>query len=82
MDKGIKLERVVFLDENRSNPLCYACEQELSGFLITEKQIYDYFSQENIDYLTKNNYILLTEKYDPKLIIYLCRNCSEAKGEK
>lgn len=79
MDKGINLERVVFLDENRSNPLCHVCKKELSGFLITEEELISYFSPKNLGWLFKKKYILQTKRYAPKLIVYLCRKCSKAK---
>jgi len=75
----LKLQKLVFLDENILNPSCEKCGKELSGFLISEEKLQE-FSPIDLGWLIQKNYIMKTEKYKPKLIIFLCINC--CKGER
>ena len=80
MPKEMILQRLVFLDENTLNPSCYKCDKELSGFLISEKELIEFFSPVDIGWLIQKKLIQQSKRYSPKLIIYLCRHC--CKGEK
>lgn len=80
MAKELKLQRLVFLDENVLNPFCPVCNKELSGFLITEKELLSNFSDVDLGWLLQNKLIKQSRKYNPKLVIFLCRHC--CKGEK
>lgn len=79
MKPPLRLQKLVFLDENKLNPNCHKCKKELSGFLITQKQLVDYFSPVDIGWLVQKKLIKKSANYAPKLIVFLCRHC--CKGE-
>ena len=83
MPKELNLQRLVFLYENRLNPSCHKCKKELSGFLISQKELVEFFSPIDIGWLVQKKLIQRSENYKPKLIIYLCRYCiKENKNDK
>lgn len=81
MDKELNLQRLLFLDENKSNPPCHNCNKELSGFLISQEELVGFFDPKDIGWLVQKNLIQKTNKYKPKLIIYLCRYCIKENNE-
>lgn len=82
MDKALTLQKLVFLDENKLNPFCHVCNKELSGFLISQKKLVDFFSPSDIGWLVSQNLIRPSERYKPQLIIFLCKYCSEEERKK
>ncbi len=78
----VNLQRLVFLNENTKNPDCHVCNQELSGFLITEDELFKEFSPEDIGFLLQKKYLEQSKEYQPKLIIFLCRKCCKGKETK
>ena len=78
--KQLKLQKLVFLDENKFNPFCHKCDKELGGYLISKEELIDFFSPEDIGWLIQMKQLKQSQNYAPKLIIYLCKTC--AKGEK
>lgn len=80
MPKPLKLRKVLFLDENKFNPLCNKCKKETGGYLITQKELVGFFSPEDIGFLIQSKYLRRSVNYKPKLIIFLCKTCT--LGEK
>ena len=79
MNKELNLHRVLILDENKINPMCHVCSKETTAFLISQEELINYFSPEDIGYLTQKNYIRQSKDYKPKLILFLCRICCKEK---
>ncbi len=79
MVKWLNLQRLVFLNENISNPICDCCKNELSGFLISDEELINSFSPEDIGFLLQKKYLEQSKEYAPKLIIFLCRTCCKRK---
>jgi len=81
MPKELRLQRLVFLDENILNPFCPIHDKELSGYLITQEQLVDFFSQADLGYLFQNELIKQSRRYAPKLVIFLCRECGKERSQ-
>ena len=79
MKEPLRLQRLVFLNENILNPDCHACGKELSGFLITQEQLAEYFSPADIGWLVQKKLLLQSKKYQPKLVVFLCKHCCKEK---
>jgi len=77
--KELRLQKLVFLDENVLNPDCHVCCKEMGGFLISEEELLENFSPIDLGWLLQKNLIQKSKQYKPKLIIYLCKDC--CKGE-
>lgn len=75
MRDELNLQRLIFLNENQLNPLCHNCKKELSAFLISQKELVEFFKPIDIGWLLQNKLIQQSQQYLPKLIIFLCRYC-------
>ena len=69
MDNNIDLKRVISLDENKLNPNCFICKQEMAIFEIEKNAD----NNDMIDSFRDTELLLL--ETDSIAQVYICLNC-------